>query len=444
MIFLVSIGISCRKDVDNSDPLLEKAKSIYNLNERDILKSFSNNYVIRPKWENSVRSNLNDKSSVIKIEIGQGKSLGLLELVLSLDEEGILKNQIVETIPEGNSFNNKNSFSGIKSFYNQSGKFKVGAIFKKGTYFESYVPKDYLNDLNKKNISGRISNEAIDLDEVVVIGHRQGSSDYYFITIPFSFYIPTGGVYNDPYSGLWIYLPSGSGIPAPTADNWENIIRKNVPPCIKDVLNQLTIYAQGNSVGDIVQTFSNGRTPTFNWTLNSGPLTNGAGASTTPVVSNGVVTTTFDLEKLGNASDISIARTILHESIHAFLVWEFRTNPNANTSGTYAELIFSYRQSQNLNYSHHAYMPIHVNNIAAALKQYGVSKGYNYSDQFYNDMAWGGLTHDSVNSMSSSFMNAVPSASDRTRILHTLAIEQSGKDMNGNPQSQHGTKINCN
>jgi len=81
------------------------------------------------------------------------------------------------------------------------------------------------------------------------------------------------------------------------------------------------------SVAGIIQKFS-GNDPGYNWNMKDGTLPANVNAQTTSGYdrTTGTVTTTFDSQKFSNASDLSIARTILHESVHAYLVAYFENN----------------------------------------------------------------------------------------------------------------------
>jgi len=66
--------------------------------------------------------------------------------------------------------------------------------------------------------------------------------------------------------------------------------------------------------------------------------------------------------------------------------------------------------------------------IAVALEEYGISKGHKLSSQFYNDLAWGGLTHTGAfdalgNPIETTwFQTAVPSSTDRKRIVDNITL----------------------
>jgi hypothetical protein len=101
----------------------------------------------------------------------------------------------------------------------------------------------------------------------------------------------------------------------------------------------------------------------------------------------------------------------------------------------------------------------YTTDIASSLKEYGSKKGYNLSNQFYNDMAWGGLTHwtkkdsngniikDSlgkpITEETKWFKSAFPNSSDRKRVHNTSVIELTKKDTDGITKSQKGRNAGC-
>lgn len=81
------------------------------------------------------------------------------------------------------------------------------------------------------------------------------------------------------------------------------------------------------------------------------------------------------------------------------------------------------------------------------------------SNQFYNDLAWGGLTHwtkkdsngniikDSfgkpITEKTKWFKSAFPNSSDRKRVHNTIVIELTKKDTDGITKSQKGRNAGC-
>ncbi|MCL6266039.1 hypothetical protein [Flagellimonas myxillae] len=229
--------------------------------------------------------------------------------------------------------------------------------------------------------------------------------------------------------------------------------------CLKKILNNLKQSKTG--VGNIIVKFA-GNSPDFNWEVLDGSLAGGTGQTSNRYNrSTGTVTTIFDSQRWKNATELSWARTMLHESVHAYIVASFGAN-YINASKTYASLYndFLNKTYPNNNATHHAEMARNfVKDIGLSLREYGISQGYSFSNQFYDDMAWGGLTDwekrdSSGNIMKDSngntlyeetpwFKSAVPSASDRKRIKDIFTIELIGKDTNGNNKTQKGKNAGC-
>ncbi len=219
-------------------------------------------------------------------------------------------------------------------------------------------------------------------------------------------------------------------------------------PCQKQVMQSLQA-ASGTALLGIVKLFS-GSEPGYNWVVRNGSLSTGTYGNTNSLYNSSTrsVSTVFDARHFSNASDIAIAQVMLHESIHAYLVAYFNNSPYAGApNATFATMMATYQaglqsgQVPGMNILHHDEMVQGgsgngwIGDIAWALRQYGVQKGYNLSDQFYMDMAWAGLTDTAA------FL-ALPAA-DRTRIWNTILTELTGKDTNANSAQQSGAPSGC-
>ena len=242
----------------------------------------------------------------------------------------------------------------------------------------------------------------------------------------------------------------GGGGSTPTQPTQTNTIdQSKLQPCQAQVLQNLQA-ANGTALLGIVKLFS-GTEPGYNWVVKDGALDNDTYGLTSSLydISNRSVTTTFNASKWGNASDLSIARTMLHESIHAYLVAYFAVNPKyaLSPNATFGDMVTAYNTASmstpqpDLNVIHHNEMAQGgsdngwIGDIAWSLREYGIKKGYNLSNQFYMDMAWGGLTETSA------FLT-LPLA-DRIRILNTVQVELTGKDINANSSQQSGNNGGC-
>ncbi|MFT5971218.1 MAG: hypothetical protein ACI8ZO_001739, partial [Flavobacteriales bacterium] len=193
----------------------------------------------------------------------------------------------------------------------------------------------------------------------------------------------------------------------------------------------------------------------YNWTVESGVVSGGRNAATSYPYNSSTksVTSVFQTSKFKDASDLSTARTILHEALHAFFIADEKIN-SYNSQKTYYQY-WSDRSSgifQTMNdLQHREFFRNWMKDITLSLQSFGKSKGYSYSLQFYNDLAWGGLTHydptpnDGVTNLVETpwFLFEYPTKADRDRILNIIAIEQSGKDMNGNVVTKKGKTNGC-
>ena len=230
-------------------------------------------------------------------------------------------------------------------------------------------------------------------------------------------------------------FPCDNPTPNGCEEEEDKIDDTNLKPCLKTILKDLKGLNKG--VAEIIKKFA-GNTPGFNWVVKDGNLTGGTGQ--TKVSYNRVnktATSTFDSQAWQNASDMSWARTMLHESIHAYIVASFGVN-YTQAQLTFADYFREYQNSRNPNLNdlqHAEIVRNYVNDIAVSLKNYGVVKGYNLSDQFYNDLSWGGL-------QSTNAFQSLPS-SQQTRILNVSSVELTGKDTNNQTKTKKGTNAGC-
>lgn len=228
-----------------------------------------------------------------------------------------------------------------------------------------------------------------------------------------------------------IYDP-GDEISFLSPKDWEdNINDSQLKPCMKALMGDVQNLTRG--VATNVVMFSGGTLPNYNWTLKHGTLATSQNAATIQTY-NGPVTT-FDTNKFGDATDLSIIRTILHEAVHAFLI-EFFRHDRVRANAEYSQLVQDYNELQSLNDAHHLTIATNfASNIAKSLKEYGESQGYQISDQYYNDLAWGGLED--------TFYFTSKSSSEQRRIRNVIQTELTGRDTNGTSRSQKGKKAGC-
>lgn len=164
---------------------------------------------------------------------------------------------------------------------------------------------------------------------------------------------------------------------------------------------------------------------------------------------------------LTTATDLSIARTVIHESVHGLMVQmheEGKFNlPDGTVDPSFADMAAAYTKKQETNdasglgLAQHEYMAKLVEDMATSLSAYGTQNGYNLPFTYYKNMAWGGLTYsmDSNNNVVENvfFTNAVPNYNDRMTIVNTQKAEQDNDntllDGNGNTISPKGNVANA-
>jgi len=160
-------------------------------------------------------------------------------------------------------------------------------------------------------------------------------------------------------------------------------------------------------------------TQNYNWTLTSAyfpPSAQGLQPDAARTSGSNPAITTINDFYLQKSTDLSFARTMIHEAFHAYLscVYRFR-----NFDMSYVNLINQYATQFNNNRNdidHHIFAQNNIiNHISQALMEYGALKGYTLSQQFCDDMAWAGL-------IGTSAFNGLPQ-SQQDRIRSRLEAE---------------------
>ncbi|MBL4887707.1 MAG: hypothetical protein JKZ03_04525 [Flavobacteriaceae bacterium] len=155
---------------------------------------------------------------------------------------------------------------------------------------------------------------------------------------------------------------------------------------------------QNNNINWILENFKDGDNPynpsQFNLkfqmstTLNS--LTN---ASTATPKQSGIPNTfviSINTNTLSGRTSLGIARTIIHEGVHARL-WEFMYSRDKNLAIISNDFpgIYNYYKNHQQNWDHEQMAAFYRGTIAKGLKQFDNGQ---HSDIFYNALAWEGLS----------------------------------------------------
>lgn len=218
----------------------------------------------------------------------------------------------------------------------------------------------------------------------------------------------------------------------------------NLPPCIGDIIEQLK-DSQNGLFSRVMNKFK-GNNPipiNYNWMIEQDTNCSGISfAYTEPTIqNNGFAITSVCTNNTTNSSNIGLASTIIHEGFHAYLVALYRFR---DIDKEYISLIseFANEYNNNPNDIHHAVFIKSdiINEIAIALEEFGNFQGYNLTGEFYQDIAWSGLTHirNPLNPeeliINPSFIDAVPNLNSRVRILDRISAEKFNTTTNGYEQ----------
>jgi len=214
----------------------------------------------------------------------------------------------------------------------------------------------------------------------------------------------------------------------------EQIIDDSLDPCSKDILGQLK-NLQTNDIASVIHRFDSPKS-TYNWEIKNNSLTSGNVAETDR--RNNTQTfdyvTEIDSDYINQATKIAIARTILHEMLHAYMISHI-DDVNAGNTVDVRQFLLLWNYIRNTTSpggstqtAQHEYMANRfIPHLKASLKEYD---GGTQPDQYYEDLAWGALFEtDTFN-----HFHPVNSTS-RNRIINTNAAEDTNSSQNGiNPK----------
>ncbi|WP_335967008.1 hypothetical protein [Galbibacter sp. PAP.153] len=119
-----------------------------------------------------------------------------------------------------------------------------------------------------------------------------------------------------------------------------------------------------------------------------------------------IMTITIDDDYIKNATKLALARTIIHESLHAYLGYVLQNNYTSNT----ASLLHTYYSKYgNGNIAEHTFMSQYVEALGYSLAAWDNHK---QSQEYYNNLAWSGglLSTDAYNKLSGSKKTAILNA----------------------------------
>ena len=208
----------------------------------------------------------------------------------------------------------------------------------------------------------------------------------------------------------------------------DEIVDANLDDCSKGILGELKTL-QSTDIAEVIKRFGDLNAP-YDWEIKTETPTNPNHAAETNWVldSNGQGTpydylTVIDPVYKNQATKTAIARTILHEMLHAYILSHIDDVQSENTSDfiEFRELWKMIQKdltgfNNNPEPVHHEFMANKfIPPLKDALKEWDNSS---QSNQYYEDLAWGALIKTDT------FDNLHPSGStSRNRIINTNAAE---------------------
>lgn len=222
------------------------------------------------------------------------------------------------------------------------------------------------------------------------------------------------------------HTSAGGGVTVITNSTYFAINTENLDDCTKSIFNKIK---ESNSIENVISRFS-GENSFFNWTLETKPESsffnnaNSAETGWTTGATNSY-TTKIGSSFKDSATDMSIARTLVHEAIHAYILSYLESGTSLiQTFPVMFKNMVSKKYgipNDNLQRYHHEEVALnYVNSISEALAGWDNN---NHEPQFYKDLAWGGLFETDI------FQDTnLLSDTDRTRIFNVNNSENINDD----------------
>lgn len=194
------------------------------------------------------------------------------------------------------------------------------------------------------------------------------------------------------------------------------IIPNSLPPCVGGNLAALQ-RLNGNDIGGLFQFLGN--TTRYTWLIQTGNIPNDNGMQVNAYTSqaNGMpadyISTTLNLNFTNNATDVAISRTLIHESMHAYMMlWGYSQGMNVNV--TTSQLIDAYLGTSypnDINGQHDA-----MSNIVDQMSQALLALYPNISFSYAQNLFWAGLTGTGAYAALSSAQKAAITAANTAEI----------------------------
>ena len=472
LLLFVLILTSCEKDniVFIKDTNLKQFKTV-NLSE---VKYFIENQQNTDAFKKSNTLNLNydvnlltyenidNSTELLAVIPATTKYENINTRILLLNIDNKVKSVLFNMIPSKNV--QSEFFTGIISITDLSGSFLNGYRVLNGVYVSHFIKTIGKNNNSNNKAYGDDCDENVDpnsdfcnnlLEEVIITAPPTEGS----ISVRYIYSYDLHGDEDDGESPTWHYggggssnsgnnnCPDGSTRDSNGNCNVDNVSLENnlTDECAKAIFNDLLEEGTSDELKPEV-IIPNGETRTFSgmildlfnnlsgidYTIQNGSLLGANGSTSTEP--GGVITTISD-SYLSNATTLSIARTMIHESVHAYILYQ-----SSSLDFDFRQAIEDYGNQHGFNNDgteeeiarfHHEFMGQYIDAMAYSLyiwdKNYG--GGGNLGWNYYRSMAFGGLFYtDSDGNIveTDSFIALVPDPNDRHEIKIILENEQDG------------------
>ncbi|NVK52242.1 MAG: hypothetical protein HWD85_04850 [Flavobacteriaceae bacterium] len=204
-------------------------------------------------------------------------------------------------------------------------------------------------------------------------------------------------------------------------DSLNNVCAENILKKLKEKGSDYSVVPKLTNVNHLSQTildlFSSSTTHNLTFRIDQLGFSNGnrVNGRTEPVNNGWQITIDTDLVEKG--TKLFIAKTMIHETMHAYINFNLKTNATSDLV-TDLNSIYQKFKSQNNSFSltHHEFMGEYVDALASSLAIYDDN---NHSLEYYKMLSWGGLE-------TSSAYQAL-SSSKKTEIQNAIINERDGK-----------------
>lgn len=320
------------------------------------------------------------------------------------------------------------SFSGEILITDLKGTFLNGFRVKSGRIISQFIKTTIANKSSKH--SSKTSNEVCEvhgsddpncilntqyLDEVVISGNSSNNNNLNYLTIEDLY--GTGGGYDGSNSSCevncdgWDYGDGGGGTSSNTTE--DDIIDNTNNPCVSAIIKALQekdmkgalvpdLEGKGHLSEMVLDLF--GKCKNYDLTINIAQLGTNPEGHPINAQTNGIESITLDTDLVKDATQLSIAKTLIHESLHAFINLNI---DKYNRNNTFIQAIGLYytKYNNDSNLSQHNFISQFVEAVAYSLSAYD---NHQQSMEYYTAVSWGGLeSSDAYKALSNTKKTAI-------------------------------------